>query len=104
MIKGLFKKIKSIITRMYSQEDSINRAADDKEDHEEEYLKSIKDSVKKSERGSKDYKIKINLVYKNRKFYLLNGSYGKDKSQLIKILLRTRSPRIKKKLIKRIVN
>lgn len=103
MIKGLFKKIKSIIYRMDSQENIINRDTDDKEGHEEEHLKLIKDSVKESERDSKNYKVKINLVYKKQKFYLLNGSYGKDKAQLIKILLRTRSPRIKKKLIKRIV-
>lgn len=104
MIKGLFKKIKSIIIRMDSQEDSINRDADDKEEHGEEHLKFIKASVKEPERLIKNYRVKIKLAYKKQAFYLLNGSYDKDKGELIKILLRTRRPRVKKKLIKRIVN
>lgn len=46
----------------------------------------------------------INKIGKGKKLFLLRQMYGKDKGHLIHILLNTRKPRVKKKIIKRIMN
>lgn len=41
---------------------------------------------------------------KNKRTFLLRQLYGKDKGHLIHILVNTRKPRVRKKLVKRIMN
>lgn len=95
MVKNLFRKIKFMFTGRDKLKETCVRK---EEDHRERLV------VKEPERPIKDYRIKIKLAYNDTKFCVLNGRYGKDKEPLIRILIRTRKPRIKKKLIKRIVN
>ena len=45
-----------------------------------------------------------NELDKHRKIFLLRQLYGKDKGHLIHILVNTRKPRVRKKLVKRIMN
>ena len=51
-----------------------------------------------------EYCFEIAKLGKNKKTFLLRGLYGKDKAHLIHILVNTRKPRVRKKLIKRILN
>ena len=46
----------------------------------------------------------IKRLDKNKKTFLLRELYGKSKGHLIHILVNTRKPRVRKKLIKRIMN
>ena len=42
-------------------------------------------------------------IDKNKRIFLLRQLYGKDKGHLIHILVNTRKPRVRKKLVKRIM-
>ncbi len=102
MVKNLFRKIKFMFTGRDNQKYVFNNDSQisEKEIADLELVKARRIAL---ERAVKDYRIKVRLGYEKQRFYVLR-SYGKDKAPLIRILIRTRKPRIKKKLIKRIVN